>query len=156
MSTDKGLYIDFSDPDNRFQETTPNASLIDFLLQMDEKLDRILTLLSKEDACSGPSNKGMGTNISGSGMKIIVDKPVQIGQIIHTNFVLSRHPLVFINVFGEVVQVTPMDEGNGTIYALGIEFLDLNPNDRERIISCVFQRQREIIRKEKNGKLNGK
>ena len=147
LSTDKDLYIDISDTENRFQEIASNAGLIDFLLQMDEKLDRILTLLSKDDAYSGPSKKGMGTNISGSGMKIIVDTPVQIGQIIHTNFVLSRHPLVFINVFGEVVQVTPADEGNGAIFTLGIEFLELNPNDRERIIACVFQRQREAIRK---------
>jgi len=83
-------------------------------------------------------------------MKIIVDKPVEPGQIIQANFVLSRFPLVFIDLFGEVDRVTPVDEDGKTIYHLGGKFLDLDPNDRERIIGCVFQMQRGIIRKRKN------
>lgn len=148
---EKETSIDINDSGNKDTNITPNTSIIDFLLYMDEKLDEILSILSKDRADKEFINQGIGINISGSGMNLIIDKYVEPGQIIQTNFVLSRFPLVFIDVFGEVVQITPMDKDGKTIYQLGIKFLDLKLNDRERIIACVFQRQREAIRERKNG-----
>lgn len=131
-------------------ESMANASLINYLIQMDEKLDQISDLLSKDKTVEGLFNQGVGLNISGSGMKIIVDKSVELGQIIHSKFYLSKFPLVFMDIFGEVVRVTQIDEGDQTLYHLGIKFLDLSVNDRERIVTSVFQREREAIRKRKN------
>ena len=145
--------IDITDTDNKDANITPNTCLIDFLLYMDEKLDQILAFVSKDVADKESLNQGIGSNISGSGMNIITDKPLEPGEIIHTNFVLSRFPLVFIDVFGEIVRVTPVDEDGKTSYHVGTKFLDLNINNRERIIACVFQRQREAIRKKRGEKL---
>jgi len=145
--------IDITDTDNKDANITPNTCLIDFLLYMDEKLDQILDFVSKDVADKESGNQGIGSNISGSGMNIITDKPLEPGKIIHTNFVLSRFPLVFIDVFGEIVRVTPVDEDGKTSYHLGTKFLDLNLNDRERIIASVFQSQRKAIRKKKDDKL---
>ena len=142
--------IDITDTGNRDIDTPQNTDLIDFLIYMDEKLDQILDFISKDVTINGRFSQGKGTDISGSGMKIVVEKSVEPGQIIHTNFVLSKFPLVFIDIFGEVVRVTPMDENGKTIYQLGIKFLDLNINDREMIIARVFQAQREAIRERKN------
>lgn len=141
--------IDITDTGNKDDHIVPNTYLIDFLLYMDEKLDQILAFVSQDMADKESLNQGIGSNISGSGMNIITDKPLELGKIIHTNFVLSRFPLVFIDVFGEIVRVTPVDEDGKTSYHLGTKFLDLNLNDRERIIACVFQRQREAIRESK-------
>ena len=145
--------IDITDTDNKDANITPNTSLIDFLLYMDEKLDQILDFVSKDVADKESLNQGIGSNISGSGMNIITDKPLEPGKIIHTNFVLSRFPLVFIDVFGEVVRVTPVDEDGKTSYHAGTKFLDLRLNDRERIIASVFQSQREAIRRKKKENL---
>ena len=145
--------IDITDTDNKDANITPNTSLIDFLLYMDEKLDQILDFVSKDVADKESLNQGIGSNISGSGMNIITDKPLEPGKIIHTNFVLSRFPLVFIDVFGEVVRVTPVDEDGKTSYHAGTKFLDLRLNDRERIIASVFQSQREAIRRKKEENL---
>jgi len=147
VSPHRRLSVDSNNTNRAATQITPNAFMIDFLLQLDEKLDQILAMLSKDGEAKGLLNQGMGVNISGSGMNIIVDKPVEPGQIIHANFVLSRLPLVFIDLFGQVVRVAPVDEDGEGTYHLGIKFLDLDPDDRERIIACVFQRQREIIRK---------
>jgi hypothetical protein len=130
-----------------------NTSLIDFFLHLDEKLDRILEFVSRDMPDKPSSKQALGSNISGSGMNIITDTSLEPGEIIHVNFVLSRFPLVFIEVFGEIVRATPVDENGKTWYHLGIHFLDLNLNDREKIIACVFQRQRETIRKEKDVEL---
>ena len=150
VPSDKRISIDSNNTIKRDTGVTPNTFMIDFLIQMDEKLDQILAMLSKDGLDKGLLNQGMGINISGIGMNIIVDKPVESGQIIRANFILSRLPLVFIDLFGEVEWATPVDEDGKTVYRLGIKFLDLDPDDRERIIGCVFQMQREIIRKSKN------
>jgi hypothetical protein len=148
---DEGIMTDLTDPDKADAEIPLNACLIDFLLQMDEKLDQILTKLSKGEVDRGLLTKqGIGINISGSGMNVMVEEPVELGQIIQAHFVLSRIPLVFINAFGEVLRVIPVDENGTVTYNLGIEFLDLKPSDCERIIACVFQRQRRSIREGKS------
>jgi hypothetical protein len=127
-----------------------SASLINHLVQIDEKLDLILDLLSNDKTVKGVCGQGVGLNISGSGMSIMVNRSVEYGQVIHTKFYLSKFPLVYMDIFGEVVHVAQVDKDGRTHYQLGIRFLDLGINDRERIISSVFQRQRGDIRKIKS------
>ena len=131
-------------------DNTANAALISHILQIDEKLDRILELLSKDGSAEVPFRPGLGQNISGSGMQIVLEQPVECGQIIHAKFFLSKLPLVFMEIFGEVIRVVQEDEDGRVLYKVGIKFLDLNISDRERIITSVFQRQREVIRKSKS------
>jgi hypothetical protein len=126
-----------------------SASLINHLVQIDEKLDLILELLSNDNTVKELYGQGVGLNISGSGMNLMVNRSVEYGRVIHTKFYLSKFPLVYMDIFGEVVHVAQMDK-DGQSYRLGIRFLDLGINDRERIISSVFQRQRGDIRKIKS------
>ena len=126
-----------------------DANLINFLVQMDEKLDQILAMLPRSGADDSVPAHGIGTNISGSGMNLVVEESVETGKIIQAKFFLSRFPLVFIDVFGKVVHVTPTEENGSTIYQLGIKFLNLKLTDRERIIASVFQQHRQNIRKSK-------
>ena len=130
-------------------DTAIDPSLVNYLVLIDEKLDLILDFLAKDNEMEGLFNQGMGTNISGSGMNILVDKPIEIGQIIHSKFYLSKIPLVFMDIFGEVVHSTKVDECGKTLYSLGIKFLNISTNDQERIIASVFQRQRKVLRKRK-------
>ena len=132
-------------------DTAIDPSLVNYLVLIDEKLDLILELLAKDNKIEGLFNQGIGTNISGSGMNIMVDKPIEIGQIIHSKFYLSKIPLVFMDIFGEVVHSTKVDECGNTLYSLGIKFLNISTNDQERIIASVFQSQRGILRKRKSG-----
>jgi len=131
-------------------EMSLNPYLIDFLLKIDEKLDQILSRLSTEETETYYlAKQGVGTNISGSGMNMVISEPAKPGQIIHTHFVLSKIPLVYLDLFGEILWVTPNKDNDGKAFNLGIEFLDLKPADQERIIACVFQRQRKSLRQRK-------
>ena len=151
LSSDKkGLIFDGPDTDNRFNDITANQCLVDFLFYMDEKLDRILAVLSKDEPDIVLFNQGVGVDIGGAGMKMTVDSPVEHGRIIQINLVLSKLPFTFIDVFGEVVRAEPVNEDGKTVYLLGIRFLDLDMNDREKIITRVFQRQREVIRSQRS------
>lgn len=135
---------------NEPSASIPNGNLINFLIQMDEKLDQILLLLSRGEGKMKPYEQGVGVNISGSGMNMIVDKPLEPGQIIHAKFFLTITPFLFMDVFGEVVRAIRSEEKGEKNYELGIEFLNLNENDRDRIITAVFQHQRQTIRKNKD------
>ena len=132
------------------KESSVNTFIIDFLLNIDEKLDQVIAMLTKGEDSKELLKHGICSDISGSGMSITVDKLVECGQIIHANFILARLPLVYLDVFGEIVRVTPVDENEQSLYKLGVKFLELNTNAKERIISCVFQKQRENIRKSKD------
>jgi hypothetical protein len=130
-------------------DNAADASLIRYLINMDEKLDQIIELLSKNNNINGLPNHGIGRNISGTGMEIITDKAVEPGQILHSRFLLSKFPFIFMDMFGEVIHANPVSREGQTLYQIGIKFIDLGITDREKIISSVFQREREMIRKRK-------
>jgi hypothetical protein len=130
--------------------STIDGNLINFLLQMDEKLDQILALLSKGDEKIMSPEEGVGINISGSGMNMIVDKPFDPGMIIHAKLFLTKLHFLFMDVFGEIVRVIPSEEKGEKRYELGVEFLDLCETDRDRIITAVFQQERRKIRNMKS------
>jgi hypothetical protein len=132
-------------------DTANDPSLVNCLALINEKLDLILELLEKDNKIDGLFQQGIGMNISGSGMNIVVDRPLETGQIIHSKFYLSKIPIVFMDIFGEVVHSVKVDECGKAMYSLGIKFLDISVNDRERIIASVFQRQRGVLRKRKTG-----
>jgi PilZ domain len=140
------VFSEADDPNTR----SPDGNLINFLIQMDEKLDQILSLLSKGDLKKGSYEEGTAINISGSGMNMIVDKPVDPGMIIHAKFFLTKLPFLYMEVFGEIVRVIPPEEKGEKKYQLGIEFLNLNESERDRIITAVFQHQRQTIRNKKS------
>jgi len=124
-------------------------SLVNYLLQIDAKLDRVLSLLSRDEAVKS-TLEGIGLDISGTGMKIYAEESVEVGKIIHTKFFLLKFPLTIVDVFGEVIWVTPVNKDGKPPYHIGVRFLDLNAHDRERIINFIFKKQREAIRKRNN------
>ena len=124
---------------------------IDFLLQMDRKLDRILALLSQDKVQNGPFRDGTGVDISGSGMRLLTDASFHVGDRIEINFLPSNPPPVFGRIFGKISWKKREQKRGKTLFNAGIRFTDLSPGDREHIVACVFKKQREKIRKLKDG-----
>jgi len=123
--------------------------LIEFIMRMDEKLDQILTLLTDNEDCQQQFHQGLGVDISATGMGIITDIPVVPKQKIQAKIILSKLPFISLDVIGEVIQVKPAAKKDKRMHHIGIQFLDLNPSDKEKIIKCVFQNERAIIRERK-------
>jgi c-di-GMP-binding flagellar brake protein YcgR len=114
---------------------------------MDEKIDKILRMLEKEKGIDTSDSYGQGIDISASGMRVVIDSPAKQGDIIKSNFLLSKNPLIFVDVYGEIVWVKKKEAPNGTLHQMGVRFLDLQLGIKEKIISCIFQKQREDIRR---------
>ena len=140
-------------------DSTFHSSLVDFLIHMDNKLDRVLKLLSKVSglevsACKDDMDDedlfvGQGSDISGTGMSVICDKALEPGQILKASFMISRFPVTPLVLFGRVVRVAPVQEDGKQRYQVVVRFIDLDEEDREKIIAYTFQVQRDAIRKEK-------
>ncbi|MCK4488099.1 MAG: PilZ domain-containing protein [Desulfobacterales bacterium] len=142
-------------------DSTFRSNLIDFLIHIDDKLDRVLKLLSKVSGLEASTCKddededlfvGQGSDISGAGISVICDKALELGQILKASFMISRFPVIPLVLFGEVVRVTPVQEDGSQRYQVVVKFIDLDEEDREKIIAYTFQVQRDAIRKEKKEK----
>ena len=114
-----------------------------------EKLDQILTALADTNNSDRPFREGRGIDISATGMGIITAHPLKTGQIIEAVITLSKLPLISMDVVSEVVQVTRIIENDQNLLHAGIRFLDLDAQDKEKIIKCVFQYERATIREMK-------
>lgn len=139
-----------SDNDNMDTGSAINGDIAEFFVRMDEKLDKILLMLSKNKAFSECSGRGTGNNISASGMNIDIDRPVKQGQIVHATMVLSKTPFLYIDVYGEIIRVDALEGNDSPLCQVGIKFLNLDESGKEKIVAYVFQQQREAIRKMKN------
>ena len=138
------------------------SNLIDFLIHIDDKLDRVLKLLSNVsglEASASKDDKGdedlfvaQGSDIGGTGMSVICDRALEPGQILKARFMISRFPVIPLVLFGRVVRVTPVQEDGKQRYHVVVRFIDLDEEDREKVIAYTFQAQRDAIRKEKKEK----
>jgi hypothetical protein len=146
-------------------ESTFHLNLINFLIHMDDKLDRVLDLLSKISGVSGlevsacNNDKGdkdvflgQGSEISGAGMRVVCDKALKQGEILKASFMISRFPVTPLVLFGQVMRVVPVQEDGKQRYQVVLRFIDLDEEDREKVIAYTFQAQRDAIRKEKKEK----
>ena len=76
-------------------------------------------------------------------------KEVKPGQVLDARFRILRYPVISLQVFGKVVRVRPTEKDGSTWQEIALEFVDLDKDLKEWIISYVFQKQREAIRSEK-------
>ena len=118
--------------------------LYNLIYQANLKIDRILDVLERKDTERYASADREWVNISGSGMRIIVNQRFSSGDIIAFKVFLPLASRTWINVIGKVMSVTEVDSENR--YSTAVKFIDLSEVDREMIIRYVFQRQRELLR----------
>lgn len=118
--------------------------LYNLIYQANLKIDRILGILESKDTERYASAGSECVNISGSGMKFVVNQRFSSGDIIAFKVFIPLSSRTWINVLGKVMSVTESDSENK--YSTTVKFIDLSKVDREMIIRYVFQRQRELLR----------
>ena len=87
--------------------------------------------------------EGATKDISGGGIKIVARKPILTGNTVDCTLHLSDDCIVTIP--GSVVRcATDISTGD---YQLGISFIEGNEGARNRIVSFIFEKQRELRKK---------
>ena len=131
-------------------DTIVLQSIIELLINMDNKLDSIYEILSSgKKELTDNYLRGTGVDISGSGLRMVTEQNLPTDTLIYANFILSRFPFVYIELFGKVVRCRPITIDKKQAYSVAINFVDIFPEDREKIIECVFQKQRQTLREKR-------
>lgn len=147
-SSDLVKKIDFSLSTGEPKNDLLLSLLTDFLVQIDEKLDLVLNKLEGKNTGSAKNDLEVRqtVDISGSGVSLVLNESVDIGQILRIMIKLPGFPFGRFEAYGEVVRILPIDENDQTTYNAGIKFLNLKEEEKERLISYTFSQHRKHIR----------
>lgn len=126
-----------------FQNSKLPDELTSFLTEMDRKLDRILSLLSREDLHSDFPIDIEVLELSAAGVKFRSAQPIEVNESLEIVILLSQVPLRMAGSKGRILGV----ESDSGLYRF--EFVDTRGSDMEAIVQFVFQQQREQIRNSK-------
>lgn len=80
-------------------------------------------------------------DISGGGMKISIKTPYNIGEVLNGAFKIESS---WVNFKGEVIR---QDKKDHFTYELGIKFLEVDDVTQSKIVSYVFEKERNLIKK---------
>lgn len=98
--------------------------------------------LKKQD--SEEIEQTSSVDISAGGIKVYTDQKVELGDIIDTTFSLDG---VKMYIETKVVKRVRKDNSRNR-WEISLEFLNLSEKEREHIIRFVFEKEREMIKKE--------
>ena len=134
------------DSDRVGAQDTVISYLMEFMFQINEKLDIVIDLLGGEKSNQNTIGVQETVNISGSGVSLVVSTSVDVGLLLDISLFIPNFPLGVFNVQGEVIRVKPKRGDNSGLYEIGIKFLDMSDEERERLIAYTFRQQRRTIR----------
>lgn len=124
--------------------------LIEFMFQINEKLDRVIELLGGGDSDQDHIQVVETVNISGSGVSFIVTRSVPVGSMLDISLFIPDFSLGMFNAQGEVIRVKPGKGDKAGCFEIGIKFLNLSEEEREQLIAFTFRQQRRTIRDTKD------
>lgn len=146
-------------PDRQLETTGEDIPLsqmvhyaIDMLIRMNSKIDRLLDLLEGGRGEQIKAEVVESVDISGSGMSFMLSSPVKIGQLLQISLQVADIPLGTFDVYGKVIWVTPVENSDPELFKVGIEFVEISEEVRDRLIEYSFVRQRKMIRDKKREK----
>jgi len=119
------------------------------LVRINAKIDRLIDLHEENKSDQTILENVESIDISGSGMSLIVSAPVEIGQLLQISMSTMGLPAGLFDLHGKVVRITPMDENEKESFRIGVEFIDISEEERDRLIEYSFSRQRKLIRQRK-------
>lgn len=88
-------------------------------------------------------------DISGGGVRLVCDETMELDAEVLLEFNTIADGLVQVyQLRGRLLKVSP-SQNNGEKYELRVEFTDIQPKIRERLIRFIFETERRKIRNEK-------
>ncbi len=132
-----GLPEEASMPDQ-----TENPALWKMLTEINAKLTLILQHLQLDrEGCAKAEHKQV--NVSASGIRFIMNEPVNLGDAVELKLLLPTLPPVGVLTHGDIVRVR--DLGNHE-FEVSVHFADMDDEVRDEIIQYALKRQRDLIR----------
>ncbi len=122
-----------------------NPKLWQLLVDINTKLTMILDRLRFESEGFKRGEEKL-VNLSASGMRFTMNEKVMPGDKLEIKMLLPTGYPVGIVTYGNVVRTNDIGDG---LYEVSVHFSDMDEEVREEIIRYAINRQRELIRKER-------
>lgn len=119
--------------------------LLEFLLNLDAKLDLLLSLASQRSIEQDFPIEGQAVELSAAGLSFISPEAFKTGQKVEIVLALSHAPLRMAGALGEITRA----EQVGAERRYELDFTSIRDRDREAIVQFVFQEERAKIRESK-------
>jgi hypothetical protein len=130
----------------RIEKNEPEIA--EYLKTLDSKVSLLAQAVMRQGSDFSES-KICNTNISASGLAIEIDHSIEVGEYLEIKLLLTSCIAVIL-VYGQVVYCKKNTEvGAAMPYQVGIDYVNLNDQDREILIKHIVKRQMQQIR-EKN------
>lgn len=123
-----------------------SGPVLQWLIHIDEKLNRILQRLSTESEDVEAVCVGEARNISGVGLNLVLSKSMPIRQKVLLSFLLPGFSASPFQAYGDIVRVTPKDKDGEKIFEVAVKFIIIDETEREKLIAYAFCQQRRAIR----------
>ena len=120
------------------------------LWEINRKLDLLININLSDDFRNLMQSSPRPVNVSATGLRMVSEQSLMVGDIIEIGLILPQVPLLFINTAGEVVRSKLVRTGGRDAFAVAVHFLELSDNDREDLIRYLFKRQREQLRQRRS------
>lgn len=122
-----------------------------FLVEMDRKLDIILSFVEQENMLDDFPLEGKAVQLSGAGVVLETKENLSPGDHLELLLILEELPMRMVSVIAVVHEAlsAPVISGPRNIPYQAF-FATLGEDDREDIIQYVFQEDRRHIRMQKN------
>ena len=123
-----------------------NAEMYEMITEIKNKIDFIINhfMLEKEGLLTAEKKL---VNISASGIRFVVNHPVQVKDVLEIKLLLPTYPPVAVFAYGEAKRVRKLD---GTKYEVCLKYLNMGETVRNEIVQYTLSHQRETIRKVKD------
>ncbi len=106
---------------------------------------RVVTYSNKEYNEDIPFKKTLATDLSGGGISLILEE--KLGKDCNVECEIFRGRPEMISFTGKTVRCERIVSESKYSYSVGIEFVDISDNDREKVIRFIFDEQRKLIKK---------
>lgn len=121
--------------------------IINALIDINLKLNLIFTMLScSEGEPSIFTQKPVEVNLSEGGIGFTIKGKVKKGDILELKMLLPVFPLVLIKAWGKVIRSTSVPKDGCKV---GVQYLNVKEEDRDKIVHYIFKKQRELLRSKK-------
>ena len=129
-----------------------NDAMMRFLVEMDRKLDAVMSLLQRESLIADFPDEGRIVQLGGSGLVLECRRPLQPGEHMELLLLLEELPLRLLSVIAHVEALQPGDALTGAPNkAYAMTYTCMGEEDREAIIRFVFSENRKLIRQQRIG-----
>jgi hypothetical protein len=120
--------------------------ILNSLIDINLKLNLIISVISSEGKKNIFNRVPIEANLSEGGLGFTTMEEISEGDICTLEIMLPVFPIAIIKTLGKAVRIKALPEGGASI---GLQFINIKEEDRDKIVHYIFKKQREWLRTNK-------